>query len=99
VVKIRIIKFFSLEEIEKHIFLDTREENHAYLEIPHHLDWDDFERVTNKVKYNWMGSKFDAAKGALYFDGALHEVVRIYSDQLATENLKEIRKIYLDKMK
>lgn len=98
-VKVRIVKFFSLEEMDKHIFLDKREENHAYLEIPHYLSWDDFETVTNKVKYNWMGSKFDAAKGALYYDGALHEVVRIYSDQLATENLKEIYKLYLEKIK
>lgn len=99
VVKVRIIKFFLLEEIEKHIFLDRREENHAYLEIPQYLNWEEFDAVANRVKYNWMGSKFDAAKGALYYDGVLHEVVRIYSDQLATENLKEIRKLYLEKIK
>lgn len=98
-VKVRIVKFFALEELDKNIFLDTREENHAYLEVPHYLSWDEFEAVTNKVKYNWMGSKFDAAKGALYYDGTLHEVVRIYSDQLATENLKEIHKLYLEKIK
>lgn len=99
VVKVRIIKFFLLEEIEEHIFLDRREENHAYLEIPQYLNWEEFDAVANRVKYNWMGSKFDAAKGALYYDGVLHEVVRIYSDQLATENLKEIRKLYLEKIK
>lgn len=99
VVKIRIIKFFSLEEVAENIFLDTREENHAYIKIPQHLNWDDFQMLTNKVKYNWMESKFDAAKGALYYDGELHEVVRIYSDQLGTEYLKGIRKLYLEKIK
>ena len=98
-VKIRIIKFFSLEEIEENIFLDMREENHAYIKIPYHLNWDDFENINNKVKYNWVESKFDAAKGAFYYGGELHEVVRIYSDKIGPEYLRELRKLYLEKMK
>ncbi|HZL10309.1 MAG TPA: hypothetical protein VFC65_09955 [Prolixibacteraceae bacterium] len=98
-VKIRIIKFFSLEEIGDNIFLDKREENHAYLEIPHHLNWDEFEIMNNKVKYNWVESKFDAAKGAFYYNGKLHEVVRIYSDKIELQYLQELQKLYLDKMK
>jgi len=99
VVKIRIIKFFSLEVLSENVFLDTREENHAYLKIPQHLHWEEFEALSNKVKYNWVESKFDAAKGALYYDGELHEVVRIYSDQLGTEYLEELAQLYLEKMR
>jgi len=99
VVKIRIIKFFSLEVLSENVFLDTREENHAYLKIPQHLHWEEFEALSNRVKYNWVESKFDAAKGALYYDGELHEVVRIYSDQLGTEYLEELAQLYLQKMK
>jgi len=99
VVKIRIIKFFSLEEIAESIFLDTREENHSYIQIPHHLNWQEFDTITNKVKYNWEGSKFDAAKGAFYYGGALHEIVRIYSEGGDKEYLQEIKKLYLGKMK
>lgn len=98
-VKIRIIKFFSLEEIAENIFLDMREENHAYLKIPYHLNWEQFESLNNKVKYNWVESKFDAAKGAFYYEGELHEVVRIYSDKIGLEYLQELRNLYLEKMK
>lgn len=97
-VKIRIIKFFSLEQIDEGIFLDTQEENHAYLNIPGYLHWAEFDVVANKVKYNWEGSKFDAAKGAFYHHGALHEFVRIYSNQPDTDYLKELRKLFLSKM-
>jgi len=97
-VKIRIIKFFSLEEIAEGIFLDKREKNHAYIQIPHYLNYREFEAVTNKVKYNWVESKFDTAKAAFYYEGELHEVVRIYSNKIGPEYLKELRKLYLDKM-
>ena len=97
-VKIRIIKFFSVEEIAENVYLDTKEEYHAYLKIPRHLDWEEFVALTSKVKHNWIESKFDAAIGAFYYDGGLHEVVRIYSDQIGTEYLQELRKLYLNKM-
>lgn len=97
--KIRIIKFFSVEEIAENIFLDKREENHAYIKIPFDLTWSEFESLTQKVKYNWVGSKFDAAKGAFYHEGTLHEVVRIYSDKIGLTYLQDLRNLYIEKMK
>lgn len=98
-VKIRIIKFFSLEDLGDGIFLDAREENHAYLQIPAYLHWAEFEVLANKVKYNWERRKFDAAKGAFYYDGALHEFVRIYSDRFDPDYLRELRKLFLAKLR
>jgi len=98
-VKIKIIKFFKLKGIADNIFLDKREKNHAYLEIPYHLSWDEFEGLNNKVKYNWVESKFDAAMGAFYYNGELHELIRIYSDKIGPEYLQKLRKLFLDKMK
>jgi len=98
-VKIRIIKFFDLEEIAEKIYLDKREKYHAYFEIPRYLDREEFETLTNKVKYNWVESKFDAAKASFYYDGELHEVIRVYSDKIGVEYLQELRKLYLEKMK
>ncbi|MBW8334397.1 MAG: hypothetical protein K0M40_20440 [Prolixibacteraceae bacterium] len=98
-VRIRIIKFFSLEEIGEKIYLDKREKKHAYIEIPRYLKWEEFEAINNKVKYNWVESKFDAAKASFYYEGKLHEVVRIYSDKIGPEYLQELRKLYLEKMK
>jgi hypothetical protein len=96
-VKIKIIKFFVLEEIAAKIYLDKREKKHAYFEIPRFLNWDDFIELTNKVKYNWGESKFDAAKASFYYDGELHEAIRIYSDKIGLEYLQELRKLYQEK--
>lgn len=98
-VKIRIVKFFALEEIAENIYLDKREEYHAYLKIPRHLSAEEFDSLNKKVIYNWVESKFDAALGAFYYEGELHEVVRIYSDKICPEYLVDLRKLYLDKMK
>ena len=98
-VNIRIVKFFALKEIAERIYQDKLEKNHAYFEIPRHLSWADFNELNNKVKYNWVESKFDAAKASFFYDGQLHEVVRIYSDKIGPEYLIELRKLYLEKMK
>lgn len=98
-VKIKIIKFFLLKEIADKIFLDKREKNHAYLEIPRHLSWEEFEALTNKVKYNWVEGKFDAAMGAFYYKDEFHDLIRIYSNKIGPEYLQELQKLYLDKMK
>lgn len=98
-VKIKIIKFFLLKEIADRIFLDKKEKNLAYLEIPRHLRWEEFEALTNKVKYNWVEGKFDAAMGAFYYKGEFHDLIRIYSNKIGPEYLQELQRLYVEKMK
>ncbi len=99
VAQIKVVKFFNLTPINGDIYLDNKEENHAYIELPKELNWDDFNALTNRVKYNWEESKFDAAVGAFMHNGQLHEFVRIYSSKLNLEYLQGLRKLYLEKMK
>jgi len=96
---IRIIKFLLLEEIAENIYLDKREKHTAYLRIPRYINWNEFDEITNKVKYNWLESKFDAAMGSYYYEGQLHDVDRIYSNNIAPDYLKELLKLYIEKMK
>ena len=96
---IRVVKFFKLEEISEGIFLDKKERFHAYIELPEHFEWEAFNDLSNRVKYNWEGSKFDAAVGAFYHQGRLREFVRIYSNKLSLDYLEQIKKLYYEKMK
>ena len=97
--QITIVKFLSLELLGEGIYLDLREANHGYIEIPKYLGWNEFEELVNRVKYNWLGSKFDAAKGAFYYKGELHEFVRIYSSKVAQGYLSELRELFLEKIR
>ncbi|WP_299578928.1 hypothetical protein [uncultured Sunxiuqinia sp.] len=96
---IKVVKFFSLEEIDPGIYLDLKEEFHAYIELPAHYTWEEFDALSNRVKYNWSESKFDAAVGAFYHKGRLREFVRIYSNKLSLEYLQQLKKLYLEKVK
>ncbi len=95
---IRIVKMLYLKQVEPNVYIDLREDYHGYIIIPRYLDWKQFEKITRQVKYNWFGSKFDAAYGSFYYNGRLHEFVRIYSDQLDIDYLQDIRSIYLEKL-
>lgn len=92
-------KMFSLSKLSEGIYLDAYEENHAYLEIPQTLTFDQFADLTQKVKYNWLDSKFDAALGYFIQKQKVIDVVRVYSDNLKIEFLNDIRKLYLQKLK
>jgi len=96
---IKVVKFFNLTPLAEGIYLDSQEEFHAYLEIPRRHEWEEFNLLSNRVKYNWEESKFDAAMGSFYHEGRLHEFVRIYSNKLNLSYLKELRKLYLQKIK
>lgn len=97
--QIKVVKFLNMHAIDDGIYIDNREEYHAYMEIPKHYNWDEFNELTNRVKYNWEESKFDAAAGSFYNQGKMHEVVRIYSSRIDLDYLQKLRKLYLEKMK
>jgi hypothetical protein len=95
---VRIVKMLYLKQVEPHIFIDLKEDYHGYILIPRYLSWKQFEKITREVKYNWFGSKFDAAYGSFYHDTRLYEFVRIYSNKLDTDYLQDIRSLYLEKL-
>ncbi|MCF6332492.1 MAG: hypothetical protein L3J11_04330 [Draconibacterium sp.] len=98
-IKIKIVKFLLLENIGEGIYFNAADPTFAYLEIPKHLHYEAFNKVTMDVKYNWEGHEFDAASASFYNDGKLYEAIRIRSDQINLEYLTKIRKLYIDKIR
>ena len=95
---IRIVKMLYLKQVEPNIFIDLKEDYHGYILIPKFLSWNQFMKITQQVKYNWFGSKFDAAYGSFFYNTRLYEFVRIYSSKLDTDYLQDIRSLYLEKL-
>ena len=95
---IQLLKLFYIRKLDKGIYIDTTEDYHAYLVLPHRLTKQEFDETTLKVKYNWESTGFDAAAGCFFIRGELKEMVRIYSKNLTNEYLNELRKLYLMKM-
>jgi hypothetical protein len=95
---VKLRKIFGVRELAEGIFIDVFEPNHAYLEIPSKLTFEEFTTVTQKVRNNWLNYKFDAALGAFLMEQKVEEVVRIYSEHLELETLLGIQKLYLQKL-
>jgi len=97
--KVKIVKFINLEEIGEGIYLNDDDNTFAYIEIPKYLHQAAFQKVSMDVKYNWDGHEFDAARASFYTHGKLYEVVRIRSDQMDSDYLAKIRKLFIDKIR
>ncbi len=96
---IKIKKFFLLNDSGKGYYLDTREPNMCYFEIPQHIRWSEFERITIDIKQNTDNNKFDAALGTLYKGGSLIDIVRIYDEHIDSDKIGKIKKRFLDAIK
>lgn len=97
-VHVKLKKVFGVKPLSDSIYIDMFEPNHAYIEIPKKLGFEEFVSLTQKVRNNWLGYKFDAALGAFLQEQKVIEVVRIYSEHLDIETLNGIQKLYLQKL-
>lgn len=98
-VRVKIVKFSTLEEIGEGTYLSVDDPTFGYIEIPKYLDRRAFTKVSMDVKYNWEGHEFDAARASFYNNKKLYEVVRIRSNKNDAEYLADIRKLYLEKIR
>ncbi len=96
---VKIVKFLSLKQLSRGVYIDLKEDFHGYVTLPRFLNWKEFQKLTLQVKYNWEGSKFDAALGTFYHEDMLHCYARIYSNKISANYLEEIRNLYLEKIK
>ena len=97
--EVKISKFSTIEEIGDGVYISKAEPTFSYVQLPKHLTTAAFEKVTMDVKYNWDGHEFDGARCSFYYNGKLHEVVRVRSGKNDLEYLSAIKKLYHEKIR
>lgn len=65
-----------------------------YISIDKGGNWDWFEDVTMKVKNNFHRRNFDVAHAVIFEKGGLKEMVRVFDDEITSEELIELQKMY-----
>jgi len=95
---IKIRKYFTLEKVEEGLYIDQDIREMTYFEIPRHLDWDVFERMTLGMKQNVDFNNFDAAQGIFFPPNIVIDTVRIYHDNADIEDIKYLRNKYLEEI-
>lgn len=92
---IKLQKHFTLEKLDEDLFRDIHELEMHYIKIPYNLKWKPFEKISKSVKNNVVFTNYDAALGVIYQRNRLDDVIRIYSDTINLDNLKELKERYL----
>jgi hypothetical protein len=93
-VHIRIKKFFKMSSPEEGYFIDQFDKHTGYFAISEHLSLDEFVPIAKKVSYNIDVIDFDAALATYYEDFRVHDMVRIYTESISIDLLKQIRSEY-----
>lgn len=92
---IKLYKVFLLDEFEPGIYLNKGKSKMGYIEVPSKLNFSQFRKATQEVKNNWNGISFDAAQGTFHRRKGITDTTRIYSNEITTEMLKKLNKLYL----
>ncbi|MFK5959549.1 MAG: hypothetical protein QM495_11860 [Lutibacter sp.] len=95
---IRINRFFEIEELDKGIYKSIIEDGVFYVELPKFISWEEFKRITIEVKNNMTDRSFDIAKGILYVNGGITEIVRVVKPKATIDLLKTIQQKYIDRL-
>ncbi len=93
-VRLRVNKFFDLEEIDEAIFRSRRNPNRFYFKMN---TADNFETCKQKIKHvknNVLNNNFDAAHVILYNQGEINDVVRVIKPNFSAEEVYNIYKKY-----
>ena len=88
---IRTNKCFSLEKLDKNIYLDHLQEKTAYIALSKLINRDYYIQVLSDIRNNTSCRMFDAARGAIILDSKITDIIRIYSGNLDIEMLKCIQ--------
>ena len=88
---VTVNKCFTLEKEAEGIYLDKTEKNEGYITTGQYLTQHNFEQLMRNVRNNSDCQFFDAAKGGLIINGAVVDMIRIYSEHLEVSLLSCLR--------
>jgi len=96
---IRINRFFNITEVQEGIYKSNIEENVYYISVPGFMTWDEFRINTFEIKNNISDRNYDIAKGIIYQNNSITEILRVVKPKISMELLETIRQKYIEKIK
>ncbi|QIA08131.1 hypothetical protein [Draconibacterium halophilum] len=87
-VKTIVSKPFVLRELEPDFYMDQKEEHKGYFVLDRHFTQEEFDSAIEQMRYNGVCKLFDAEQGAIFNEGKLTYIVRIFSETLNLDMLK-----------
>jgi hypothetical protein len=97
--RIKIFKTFRLIEIGEGLYRDLSDGAKIYIRITKALNWNLFDEITKKIKFDMNNRNFDAALGTIYRFCGPEDVIRIYDQEKTLERALQLKKCYLKEIK
>ncbi len=92
---IKISKFISIGEDGDGIFLDGVKSHFSYFQVPYKVSWKQFEKITDNVRHNTDAKAYDVAKGVFYTKDGMIDFIRVFTEKITPEELKNIQSKFL----
>ena len=89
---IKTNKCFTLSEISEHLYLDYKQSKTGYVGLSHLIYDDKYEQCLHEIRNNTDCPLFNAARGAIFLNGEITDIIRIYSEHISIDLLSCIRK-------
>ena len=89
--KATITKSFLVKEIDENIYIDQIEKDKGYLVVRGRINRTNFDEIILKIKNNSNIMFFDAVYGGFLINSQTVDIVRVYSENLNLEHLKDIK--------
>jgi len=89
----------QLIELKEGLYRDLNEGEKIYIRIPHTMQWNQFDYITKKVKFNLKNRNFDAALGIIYRFCGPENVIRIYDRDKTLKRALHLKTLFLKESK
>jgi len=90
-------KYIKLDKIQEGVYQDIEVPERYFIQIPRPVDFNEFEKLIEEIKYNCKFNHFDASLAYLNQGEQTFDFVALYSDHCEKDRLTEF-KIQIDKL-
>jgi len=91
---IKLTKFFEVEIIDEVCYKDLKREYMYYFELPAHVNWDEFKKITFAIKDNTGNRNYDVALATFFKNENVYDAVRIFKPGVTMDFLKDLKNEY-----
>jgi len=93
-VSMKVSKYYNTEKLEEDIYKDTDTDHMYYIQIPHHLNWELFRKITFDIKNNISNRNYDVSVGIFFMNNTIVDMVRVFKPNIKIELLREMKERY-----
>ncbi|NPA43027.1 MAG: hypothetical protein GXO27_03245 [Chlorobi bacterium] len=91
---IKLTKFFEVEDTGDGCYKDLKRDHMYYFELPAHVNWDEFKKITYEIKDSTGNRNYDVALATFFKNENVYDAVRVFKPGVTPEFLTSLKDEY-----